>query len=103
MAALIKGKQLEVSTIVARELGILTTKGDIMAFDTDEVRVPVGTNDFVLTADSTASAGVAWKAVASLMVPRQEAVTTQAITGTDTAVTDVLDFTPESNASVSLF
>lgn len=35
--------------------------------------------------------------------PTQEAVTTQVITGADTAVTDTLDSTPASNASVSLF
>jgi hypothetical protein len=35
--------------------------------------------------------------------PRQEAVTTEVITGTDTAITDTLDNTPVSNASVKLF
>lgn len=39
----------------------LTTKGDIFGYDTDDTRIPVGTDDQVLTADSTASAGVAWK------------------------------------------
>ena len=42
----------------------LTTKGDLYAFDVDNVRLPVGANDFVLTADSTAGTGVAWKAAA---------------------------------------
>lgn len=35
--------------------------------------------------------------------PQQEAVTTENITGTDTAITDTLDNTPVSNASVSLY
>lgn len=35
--------------------------------------------------------------------PRQEAVTTENITGTDTALSDTLDNTPTSNASVELF
>jgi len=40
-----------------------TTKGDIIVSNgTDNVRLAVGTNDFVLTADSTAATGVAWKA-----------------------------------------
>jgi len=40
-----------------------TTKGDLIASDgTDNVRVPVGTNGYVLTADSTAASGVAWAA-----------------------------------------
>lgn len=42
----------------------LTTKGDIFAFDTADNRFPIGTapNDFVLTVDSTADFGFAWKA-----------------------------------------
>lgn len=40
-----------------------TTKGDLIAFDgTDNVRLGVGTNDYVLTADSTTATGLAWKA-----------------------------------------
>ncbi len=40
-----------------------TTKGDLIANNgTDNVRVPVGTNGQVLTADSTAASGVAWAA-----------------------------------------
>jgi hypothetical protein len=44
-------------------LSPLTTKGDLIAYDgTDGVRLPVGTNGYVLTADSTAASGVAWAA-----------------------------------------
>ena len=41
----------------------LTTKGDLLVYNTvdSETRLPVGTNDYVLTADSTATNGVAWK------------------------------------------
>lgn len=39
----------------------LTTKGDILGFSTANVRIPVGSNDQVLTADSTTARGVAWK------------------------------------------
>nr|MCS5590603.1 hypothetical protein [Candidatus Thioglobus sp.] len=42
-------------------LGNLTTKGDIEAFSTTQERLAVGTNDQILTADSTATHGVAWK------------------------------------------
>lgn len=38
----------------------LTTKGDIMSFDTDDARLPVGANDQVLTADSAQALGVKW-------------------------------------------
>lgn len=40
----------------------LTTKGDLWVYTTVDARLGVGTNDFVLTADSTAPSGVAWKA-----------------------------------------
>lgn len=43
----------------------LTTKGDLYGFSTVPARVPVGTNGQVLTADSTASTGVAWATPAS--------------------------------------
>ena len=38
----------------------LTTKGDIYTYDTGDARLPVGTNDQVLTADSTQSLGIKW-------------------------------------------
>ena len=43
---------------------VLTTKGDLLVYNTvdSETRLPVGINDLVLTADSTATNGVAWKA-----------------------------------------
>lgn len=41
----------------------LTTKGDVIAHNgTNSIRLPVGSNDQVLTADSTAAAGVKWGA-----------------------------------------
>ena len=45
----------------------LTTKGDLLVYNTvdSETRLPVGDNNLVLTADSTASNGVAWASTAS--------------------------------------
>jgi hypothetical protein len=41
-----------------------TTKGDLVAFNgTDAARLAVGTNDHVLTADSTQSTGLKWAAI----------------------------------------
>jgi len=37
-----------------------TTKGDISGFDTTYARIPIGTNDQVLTADSTQALGLKW-------------------------------------------
>lgn len=40
-----------------------TTKGDLIVHNgTNDIRLPVGTNDFVLTADSTQASGVKWAA-----------------------------------------
>jgi len=43
----------------------LTTKGDLLVYNTvdSETRLPVGTDTYVLTADSTATNGVDWAAV----------------------------------------
>jgi hypothetical protein len=45
----------------------LTTKGDLLVYNTvdSETRLPVGTNDYVLAADSTATNGVAWQQLAT--------------------------------------
>jgi hypothetical protein len=40
---------------------VLTHKGDIVGYDTARKRIGVGTNDQVLTADSTNANGLAWK------------------------------------------
>lgn len=40
----------------------LTTKGDLYGFNTDDARIPVGTNGHVLTADSTQALGLGWAA-----------------------------------------
>lgn len=42
----------------------LTTKGDILGFDTAPNRVPIGTDGWVLTADSTQLLGLKWAASA---------------------------------------
>jgi hypothetical protein len=43
----------------------LTTKGDLLGFDTAANRIPVGSNGQVLTADSTQALGVKWAAASS--------------------------------------
>jgi hypothetical protein len=55
--------QMKTNADAATQKATLTTKGDIYAATgtSTPARVAVGTNDFVLTADSTAATGVAWK------------------------------------------
>jgi hypothetical protein len=43
---------------------VMTTKGDIVGYDTARKRIGIGSNDEVLTADSTNVNGLAWKAIA---------------------------------------
>ena len=85
---------------------ILTTKGDIYVRTASGiVRLPVGSDSQVLQADSGETPGVKWVDPSTLgvTVDRQERVTTQLITTGDVALTDQLDHTPVSNASVSLY
>ena len=44
------------------KLGILTTKGDLIGYSTLPIRLGIGTDGYVLTADSTAATGLAWDA-----------------------------------------
>ena len=41
--------------------GVMTTKGDILGYDTEKKRIPIGTDDQILTVDSSNALGVAWK------------------------------------------
>jgi len=45
----------------------LTTKGDLLVYNTvdSETRLPIGTNDYVLAADSTATNGLDWQQLAT--------------------------------------
>lgn len=43
----------------------LTTKGDVQGFSTVEARIPIGTDGFVLTADSAEGLGLKWASVAA--------------------------------------
>lgn len=59
--------QMKTNADAAIAKSLVTTKGDLIAATgaSTPARLAVGTNDYVLTADSTASAGVAWKAASS--------------------------------------
>jgi len=63
----------------------LTTKGDLLVYNTvdSETRLPVGTNDYAVIADSSATNGLAWKQVATATIA-DDAVTADKLA--DTAV-----------------
>lgn len=58
-------KKITVDNLITSNVAdVLTTKGDVISYSgSDYVRVPVGSNDQVLTADSTVNAGVKWAGV----------------------------------------
>ena len=51
--------------------GNLTTKGDLEVYTTTQTRLAVGTDDQVLTADSSASAGVSWQTLSNSSGPSE--------------------------------
>lgn len=50
-------------TITATDPSPLTTKGDLYGYDTGGARIPVGSDDQVLVADSSDAQGIVWGAV----------------------------------------
>lgn len=54
----------------ADQIAPLTTKGDLLVNNgTSNVRLPVGTNNYVLTADSSTATGLAWAVGGSMIYP----------------------------------
>lgn len=47
-------------TLGATNMGIVTTKGDLLAYSTTPARHAVGTNEYVLVSDSTQTTGLRW-------------------------------------------
>lgn len=53
-------------TATGLAINALTTKGDVLTFSTVPIRIGVGSDGQVLTADSTTSTGLAWKSGAGV-------------------------------------
>ena len=67
----------------------LTTKGDLVTYDTAPVRLPVGSNGQVLTADSTQTAGIKWAAGGTVSsITASTGITGGTITSTGTIAID---------------
>lgn len=71
------------ATAAFNALSPLTTKGDLIGFDgTNNIRIAAGTNTFILTADSTATAGWKWAAAGAGTVTTVSVVTANGVSGT---------------------
>jgi len=55
----------------------LTTKGDLYTYDTADARLPVGTNGYILSADSAEATGLKWIVAPSGTTPGLQDVITQ--------------------------
>lgn len=74
---------------------LLTTKGDIITYSTTPIRLAVGANNTVLTADSTQAAGIKWAAVSAATSSQQSVVLSTSFSTASTSFVDVtgLSFT----------
>jgi len=83
----------------------LTTKGDLYGFSTLNARIPIGTNNQVLTADSAEALGLKWatpaggggKVLQVVSATTSTAVTISTTANTDTGITATI--TPTLNTS----
>jgi len=85
-AAAIVGTKLADNAIGKDQLGILTTKGDLLTYSTEPIRVGIGTNDQVLIADSAQAAGYKWGAAGGgIWTLQEQKIITVGVTTTDFA------------------
>lgn len=78
-------------------LSPLTTKGDLIAYSSTNIRLAAGTNTYGLICDSTAATGIAWNFSPSVT---SVAITSTSLTLTGSAVTTTGTYTVDLPASV---
>ena len=78
----------------------LTTKGDILGFSTVPARVPINTDGFVLTADSTQALGLKWAAVAGTGTVTSVAIASTPLSVSGSPITGAGTITLGINAGV---
>jgi hypothetical protein len=72
----------------------LTTKGDVHGFSTENTRIPIGSNDTVLTADDGEALGLKWATVsASPTLTRTKVNSTTAQSTSSASLVDLTGFT----------
>lgn len=77
----------------------LTTKGDLYSFDTDNARLPIGTDGQILVADSNESTGLKWQGnntIGTKVIVQGQMNTTQSFTSTAERI-DYVDSTLDVN------
>lgn len=96
MATQIHTQDIANNAVTGIKLGVNTTKGDLLGFDTVSNRIPVGTDGQVLTADSAQALGLKWATAAAAVTFVDSEVPTGTVNGVNAAFT--LANTPTSGS-----
>jgi hypothetical protein len=96
MPTRVKTQDIADLAITPNKLSVPTTKGDLLGYDTAPARVPVGTNGYILTADSEQALGLKWSAPSSNVIFVDSEVPSGTVNGTNAAFT--LTNTPTSGS-----
>jgi hypothetical protein len=79
---ILTNKTLTSPVLTTPTISTITTKGDLLGYDTALNRIPIGTNNQVLTADSAQALGLKWATVTTGKV--YSLISTTALTGAAT-------------------
>jgi len=78
----------------------LTTKGDLWVYDTDNTRLPIDSDGYVLTADSSEATGIKWAEISgSGSTPHEEEFSTTGVETPGATVSEALNATPRGSGT----